>query len=60
MAQADWPSCAKGIHTLKRLAQNFLVKEENGVERLILSAGGQITVASQIGQKSFELLLAGE
>jgi hypothetical protein len=45
---------------LKWLAQDFLVKVENSVERLILAVGGQIAVASQISEKEFEFLLAGE
>ena len=60
MAQAGGPSGAKGIHTLKRLTQDLLVKVENGVERLILAVGRQITVARQIGEEKFEFLLAGK
>ena len=60
MAQAGGPSGAEGIHTLKRLTQDLLVKVENGVERLILAVGRQITVARQIGEEKFEFLLAGK
>jgi hypothetical protein len=45
---------------LKQLAQDFLVKLEHGVERLILTAGSQISVAGQIGEEEFEFLLAGK
>lgn len=60
MTQAGRPFGAEGIHPLKGLAQDFLVKEKNGVEGLILAAGGQITMAGQIGQEAFQFLLAGK
>jgi hypothetical protein len=60
MAEAGRSSGAESIHPLKRLAQDFLVKIECGVERLILAAGGQIAVAGQIGEEEFEFLLAGK
>ena len=60
MTQAGRSFGAESIHPLQRLAQDFLVKIEHGVERLILAVGGQITVAGQIGEKEFEFLLAGK
>ena len=45
MTEASRSSGAESIDALKRFAQDFLVKIENGVERLILTAGSQITVA---------------
>ena len=49
MTQASWSFGAEGIHALKGLAQDFFVKEENRVEGLILAAGGQISMAGEIG-----------
>jgi len=60
MTQASRSSGAESIDALKRFVQDFLVKIENGVERLILAAGGQITVAGQVGEEEFEFLLAGQ
>jgi len=37
---------------------NVLVKEDNGIERLVLGAGGHIVLPGQLGQEAFELLLA--
>lgn len=51
---------AQGVDPLKRLVQHFLVKEENGIERLILAAGRQVTMASQTGEESFQLLFTGK
>jgi hypothetical protein len=59
-SQASWSSGAESLHPLQRPSQDFLVKIENGVERLILAAGGQIAVAGQIGEEEFEFLLAGK
>ena len=60
MTEAGGSFGAESIHRLKQLAQDFLVKLEHGVERLILAAGSQIAVAGQIGEEEFEFLLAGE
>ena len=60
MTQAGRSFGAESIHPLKWLAEDFLVKIENGVERLILAVGGQIAVAGQIGEEEFEFLLARE
>jgi hypothetical protein len=60
MSQASRSFGAESIHPLQRLAQDFLVKIENGVERLILAAGGQIAMAGQIGEEKFQFLLAGK
>jgi len=60
MTEACRSSGAESIHPLQRFAQDFLVKIENGVESLILAAGGQIAVAGQIGEEEFEFLLAGQ
>jgi hypothetical protein len=53
-------SGAEGVHILQRLTEHFLVKVENGVERLILAVSGQITVAGQVGEEKLQFLLAGE
>ena len=58
MAQACRSFGAESIDALKRLAEDFLVKIENGVEGLILTIRGQIAVAAQIGEKEFKFLLA--
>jgi hypothetical protein len=60
VAQSRWSLGSQGINALQRLAQHVLVKEKNGVERLILSAGRQIAPAGECGQKAFELFLAGK
>ena len=60
MTQACRSSGAESIHPLQRLAQDFLVEIENCVEGLILAAGGQITMAGQMGEEKFQFLLAGK
>ncbi len=56
--QAAWPRTR--VHVMQRSAQNVLVEEADGVERLVLSAGGHAASKGRSGQKSFELLLAGQ
>jgi len=58
VAQACRSLGAEGIGALKRLAEDFLVKIENGVEGLILTGGRQIAAAGQICQKVFQFLFA--
>ena len=60
MSQTSRTFGAESIHPLQRLAQDFLVKIENGVERLILAAGGQIAVAGQMGEEKLQFFLAGK
>ena len=58
MAQLRRSSDAQSLDPLQGLAQDFLVEKENGVESLVLSAGGRIAVSGQTGKKAFEPLLA--
>jgi hypothetical protein len=60
MAQAGRTFGAEGVNVLERLAEDVVVEEEDGVERLILSAGRQITVARQAGEEVFKLLLTSQ
>ena len=60
MAQARRPFGAERIDILQRLTQNLLIKEQHGVKGLILAAGRQIAVAGEIGQETFQFLLAGK
>ena len=48
------------VDALQRLAEDFLVKEKNGIEGLILAAGRQVTMPSQAGQETFQFLLTGK
>ena len=60
MAQAGGPSGAEGVHILQRLTENFLVKEEHGIEGLILAVSGQIAVAGQMSKEAFQFFLTGK
>ena len=60
MAEMDRPFGPERLHVFQRLPQNIFVKEEDGVEGLILGAGGQITTAGQVGEEMFKFLFAGK
>lgn len=42
------------------LAQNFFVKEQDGIEGLVLGTGGDIAVTGQAGEEVLDFLAAGE
>ena len=61
MAQAGRAPGAEGVNVLQRLAQDFVVEVQNGIEYLVfldLGAGGHLTVARQV--EVFQFLLAGK
>lgn len=60
MAEVSRPFGPEGVDALEGLAEDFLVKEEDGIESLVLAAGGQVMMPSQVGQETFEFLLAGK
>ena len=60
MAQLNGPRGPERVDVMQRSAQNLLVEEGDGVERLVLRAGGDVSCEGQLGQKSFEFLLAGQ
>ena len=51
---------AEGVHPLQWLSQDLLIEKENGVESLVLGAGGRVAIPSQPGQEMFKSLLAGK
>ena len=55
MAEVDRAFGAQGVHLLEGLPEDLLVKEENGMESLILGAGRQLTVTGQVGEELFDL-----
>jgi hypothetical protein len=60
MVQVSRPFGPQCVNTVQGLAEDFFVKEENCIERLILAAGRQVTLASQTGQEAFQFLLTGK
>ena len=54
------PTGPERVYVMQRGTRNILVEEGDGVEGLVLSAGGQICFEGQFRQESFELLLAGQ
>ena len=45
---------------MQRSPQDVLAEEGDGVERLVLGTGGDVSCEGQLSQESFELLLAGQ
>ena len=60
MALLHWALGTEGVHIANRLSQHFSVEEENSVQSLILTAGRDIAVASQVSEEPFQLLFAGK
>ncbi|HNU52885.1 MAG TPA: hypothetical protein PKJ98_18485 [Verrucomicrobiota bacterium] len=60
MTQVSRPCGAKRVHVLQGGAQHVLVEEGDGVEGLVLGAGGDIMALRQGDQGPFDVLLAGE
>ena len=58
--QMNRPCGPERVHVVQRSAKNVLVEEGDGVEGLVLGAGGHAASQGQLGQESFELLLAGQ
>lgn len=48
------------IDAANGLFQDSFVEEENGVEGLVLAAGGDAILASQVGEEAFYLFLTGK
>ena len=51
---------AKRVDALERLSEHIFIEKQDGVERLVLAAGRDVTMANQVGQKPFHLFLAGQ
>ena len=60
MAGVNGAPGTEGVDVTNRLPEHRFVKEENGVQSLVLGAGRDITSAGQIGEEQFELLFAGK
>jgi hypothetical protein len=60
MAQVNRAFGPQGINALQGLMQNFLVKEEDRIESLVLGAGRQIPFSRDPIEEAFQLLLAGK
>ena len=56
MAHGDGALGAQSVHALNGLAEDLLVEEDEGVERLILGAGRDLALAGELGQEVLELL----
>ncbi len=51
---------AQGVDAVDGLVEHLLVEEEDGIESLVLSAGRDIPLASQVREEAFEFLAAGQ
>ena len=56
----DWSLGSQGIHILDRSVQDMRVEKENGVERLVLSAGGYLMPTGKIREELFQLFVTRE
>jgi len=60
MTQVSRPCGAKRVHVLQGGAQHILVEEGDGVEGLLLPAGGDIMALGQSREELFNFLLVAE
>src|ERR1035441_4620910 len=60
MARMNRPLSTERVDVANRLPQDITVKEEYGVQSLVLRAGRDITVASQAGEELLQLLFAAK
>jgi len=52
---------ADGIDAvLKRMVEDALIKEDQGIHRLVLGGGSNVCVYGEVGQERFDLGFAGE
>ena len=51
---------AQGADAPERLSENLAVEEEDGVEGLVLGAGGHVVPGSQLREEALQLGFAGE
>ena len=60
MPHRHWASGAECVNPFNGLAKDFLVKVEDGVQRLILRTGRVAVISSELVQESFQFLFAGK
>ena len=57
----DLPVGANGIDALlQRMVEDALVKEDQGIHRLVLGGGSDVCVYGKVGQERFDLGFGGE
>lgn len=59
VTQVSGAGNAQSIHVLKGLLQDLTVKEQDGVESLVLGAGSDVAARRQSGEETFKLCFAG-